>query len=194
MKNEFVSAFCHFFSFTSSLFAPPPPPPPPPNNRGLCSVYRSAAGGQSHGGPGGLASDEPLDYANNAHWLLPSSSSSSSSTSGCSSRADGSALVSDAKSPSLTSSSGPLYSLYETSATRSVQNQHQQQQQQQQQQQEEEEDVDRGGHGSDHVAYYDAASLYPSSGEQLVDLFFYTSSHHQKQRAKQQNSKQQTMY
>ena len=163
MKNEFVSAFCHFFSFTSSLFAPPPPPPPP-NNRGLCSVYRSAAGGQSHGGPGGLASDEPLDYANNAHWLLPSSSSSSSSTSGCSSRADGSALVSDAKSPSLTSSSGPLYSLYETSATRSVQNQHQQQQQ-------EEEDVDRGGHGSDHVAYYDAASLYPSSGEQLVDLF-----------------------
>ena len=113
-----------------------------------------------------MASDEPLDYANNAHWLLPSSSS------GCSYRADGSALVSDAKSPSLTSSSssssssstGPLYSLYETSATRSVQN-HQQQQQQQQQQQEEEEDVDRGGHGSDHVAYYDAASLYPSSGE-----------------------------
>ena len=103
-----------------------------------------------------MASDEPLDYANNAHWLLPSSSS------GCSYRADGSALVSDAKSPSLTSSSGPLYSLYETSATRSVQNQHQQQQQQQQ----EEEDVDRGGHGSDHVAYYDAASLYPSSGEQ----------------------------
>jgi hypothetical protein len=122
-----------------------------------------------------LASDEPLDYANNAHWLLPSSSS------GCSYRADGSALVSDAKSPSLTSSSsstGPLYSLYETSATRSVQNQHQQQQQQQKQQQqqqqqrrrqqdeEEEEDVDRGGHGSDYVAYYDAASLYPSSGEQ----------------------------
>ena len=116
-----------------------------------------------------MASDEPLDYANNAHWLLPSSSS------GCSYRADGSALVSDAKSPSLTSSSGPLYSLYETSATRSVQNQHQQQQQQQQQEEEEEEeeeDVDRGGHGSDHVAYYDAASLYPSSGEQQQQLIF----------------------
>ena len=188
MKNEFVSAFCHFFSFTSSLFAPPPPPPP--NNRGLCSVYRSAAGGQSHGGPGGLASDEPLDYANNAHWLLPSSSSSSSSTSGCSSRADGSALVSDAKSPSLTSSSGPLYSLYETSATRSAQNQHQQQQQQQEE--EEEEDVDRGGHGSDHVAYYDAASLYPSSGEQLVDLFF-TLLHTTQAKSKEQTANK-TMY
>ena len=178
--------------------------------RGLCSVYRSVAGGQSIGGPRQVAALDPLDYANNAHWLLTSSSSSSTATATATANTSttGAWQPGAKNGPSRTgeeeedvddvvvvnddeSFSPAARSLYAAtmSRRRSGQHQHQHQhhnqhhQQQSQQlldagkeeeddddddeeeQQQQLQDVDRGGHGSEHVAYYDAASLYPSSGE-----------------------------
>jgi hypothetical protein len=154
--------------------------------RGLCSVYRSVAGGQSIGGPRQVAALDPLDYANNAHWLLSSSSSSSSTATATANTSTTGAWQPGAKNgPSRTgeeeedvddvvvvvndeSFSPAARSLYAATMSRRRSGQHQQQHHdvdEEEEQQQLLQDVDRGGHGSEHVAYYDAASLYPSSGE-----------------------------
>jgi len=142
-----------------------------------------------------VAALDPLDYANNAHWLLSSSSSSATATATANTSTTGAWQPGAKNGPSRTgeeeedvddvivvndeSFSPAARSLYAATMSRRRSGQHHQQQSQQlldagkeeedddddEEEQQQLQDVDRGGHGSEHVAYYDAASLYPSSGE-----------------------------